>query len=341
MSKTSAEKFAPTFNDLGSRTEKSPSLPGSSEKTRAAKKRQHPERHTSKKGAKPQVTTPAPKNNGSADQREALFNARATGTFRDVMVREYEVTSIHGILLEIDGECLRIGKIIDAMPADGFELYKRHVKSWLDNHPVLRKAEVRFSGRWIHCILWFDTPVEIKSDRQRELWKAVIEAVQRSLPTDPEAPSLLAMTRPIGSVNSKTGRPVKLIKAGEAVTEAELLNFADDLARRGFATITQILFGSVSVSPCPFCLEEGSTLQAVSSRYRTTDPSISNRGSCYHCGKLSLGFVMDAVLKGRDKPEKAGGTAAQEPAPAPTSATQDDSEELDVPFNIKAEGQGG
>ncbi len=237
----------------------------------------------------------------ATDQREALFNAGAVGTFRQVMVRHHEVTHLRAILIEIDGECLQVGNVIEKMPADGFELYERHVRGWLDNHPVLRKAEVRFSGRWLHCILRLDTPVEIKSDRRRALWDAIVHAVQGSLPSDPAAPRLLAMTRPIGSISSKTNREVELIKTGEPVSEAEILGFADELTRHGFSTVTQILFGSTEVSPCPICRNEDSSLCAVAPNRYSTNPAISFRGSCYHCGKVDLASVMGLVLKGREK----------------------------------------
>lgn len=278
---------------------------------------------------------------GAGDQREPLFNSGAVGTFKEVMVRHHEVTLLRGILIEIDGECLRVGKVIESMPADGFELYERHVSGWLDNHPILRKAEVRFSGRWLHCILRFDTPVELKSDRQRDLWDAVVVAVQRALPSDPEAPSLLAMTRPIGSINSKTGRQVELIKPGESVTEQEVFYFIDDLSQRGFATAMQILFGSTTVSPCPFCLEEDSTLSGTAPRYRTSDPRIINRGSCYYCGKVALNDLISLVLKGREK-EQAPKASDSHPteSTAPNTAAVD-SDHDDCPFSIPAKGQGG
>lgn len=272
---------------------------------------------------------------GAADQRESLFNSGDIGTFKEVMVQRHEVTLIRGILIEIDGECLRVGKVINEMPADGYELYERHVGGWLDNHPLLRKAEVRFSGRWLHCILRFATPVEIKSDRRRELWDAVVRAVQRSLPSDPAAPSLLAMTRPLGSVSSKTSRQVELIKAGEPVSEQEVLHFAEDLTRRGFATVTQILFGTTTVSPCPICRKEDSTLHAAAPLYRTRDPNITGRGSCYHCGKIALATLVDLVLKGRDEE----GSDAAEAAPS-AAAAPDELDDQDCPFSIPADGQG-
>ncbi len=273
---------------------------------------------------------------GAADQREALFNSGAIGTFKEVMVQRHGVTLIRGILIEIDGECLRVGNVIEAMPADGFELYDRHVRGWLDNHPLLSRAEVRFSGRWLHCILYFATPVEIKSDRRRELWDTIIKAVQRSLPSDPEAPSLLAMTRPVGSVSSKTGRTVELIKAGEPVTELEVLQFAEDLTRRGFATVTQILFGTTTVSPCPICCKADSTLHAAAPLYRTKDPNITSRGSCYECGKVTLTTLVDLVLKGRDEDTGDDTTDADVAAPA----SGDEVDDQDCPFHVPANGQG-
>ncbi len=309
----------------------------------AAESRHHPEKPKKESSSKApgadvgqqasQLRSAKP---GRDDQREALFNSGAVGNFREVMVLQYEVTQICGILFDIDSDCLRVGKIIDEMPADGVKLYERYVRSWLENHPLLSKAEVRFSGRGVHCILHFATPVEIKSDRRREQWDTVIRAVQRSLPSDPEAPSLLAMTRPLGSVNSKTGRQVELIKEGEPVTEQEVLHFAEDLTRRGFATVTQILFGATTVSPCPFCCKVDSTLHAAAPLYRTNDPGVTNRGTCYGCGKVTLTKLVDLVLKGRE--EVAVDDDANSEAVAPASG--DEFDDQDCPFHVPANGQG-
>lgn len=277
---------------------------------------------------------------GASDQREALFNAGAVGTAQAIMVQQHEVTLVRGILLEIDGECLRFhGSVLDLACADGYELYEQHVRGWLDNHPVLRKAEVRFSGRWVHCILWLDRPIEIRSDRRRELWDAVILAVQRALPSDPEAPSLLAMTRPIGSTNSKTGRQVELLRCGEPVTEVEVLNLAEDLSRRGFATAMQILLGSTTVSPCPVCLADDSSLHGSAPRYGTSTPDVTSRGWCYHCGKVPLATLISKIVKGRGEDERdddahAEGAACAEPP-------RDEYDESDIPFSTTADCQGG
>jgi len=273
---------------------------------------------------------------GASDQREALFNAGAVGTFKEIMVQTHEVTRLPAILIDLDIECLRVGKVIAEAPTDGHDLYEKYVRGWLDNHPVLRKCEVLFTGRGLHCVLRFDKPVEIKSDRRRDMWNTIIRAVQRSLPSDPAAPSLLAMTRPVGSTNSKNGRQVELLRAGEPVTEPEVLQLAEDLTCRGFATFTQILFGSSNVSPCPICRKSDSTLYGIAPNYRTTDPQIARRGSCYHCGKVMLVSLIDLVLKGRDDEDSddtaAGGTDTEVPPIDP--------DDQDTLFSTTAEGRG-
>lgn len=276
-----------------------------------------------------------------SDQREALFNGGAVGTAKDVMVQEHELTLVRGILLEIDGECLNFEGLLGPPCLDGKDLYERHVRGWLDNHPVLRKCEVRFSGRWVHCILQFAKPVEIKRDRHREHWKTIIRAVQRSLPTDPEAPSLLAMTRPIGSVNSKMGRRVELLREGEPVTQAEVLQFAEDLACRAMSTAAQILFGTTSISPCPLCSEVDSTLHCAASQYRTTNPKIANRGTCYHCGRVTLDALLGLVLKGRVKSGEGADNERAEDDAARTGTAENVSDRGEVLFTSPAEGQGG
>jgi hypothetical protein len=275
------------------------------------------------------------------DKRESLFNGGAVGTVQNVMVQEHELTLVRGILLEIDGECLNFGGLLGPPCVDGKDLYERHVRGWLDNHPVLRKCEVRFSGRWVHCILWFAKPVEIKSDRQREHWKAIIRAVQRSLPTDPEAPSLLALTRPIGSVNSKTGRHVEILREGEPVTQTEVLQFAEDLTYRAMSTVAQILFGTTSVSPCPLCSEVDSTLNCTASQYRTTNPKVARRGTCYHCGRVTLESLLGLVLRGRVKSGEGADNEWADDDAARRGTTEKVSECGEVLFTSPAEVQGG
>jgi hypothetical protein len=234
------------------------------------------------------------------DQREALFNGGRIGTASEIAVTVQEATALRGILLEIDLECLRVGPVIKKPLRDGRELFAEVGRTWFHYHPLLRKAEVRFSGRGLHLILWLDKPIQLDSEQKRELWRHVIRAVQRALPTDPAAPDVLAMTRPVGAVNTKNGRRVETLREGQPVSEDEILQFCDDLHHRGMATVLKVLFGSESVCPCPKCGDPEQTLAPVASQ-RSSAREISNRGRCYQCGSVSLVEVIGFVLAGRPK----------------------------------------
>src|SRR5205823_4305741 len=81
--------------------------------------------------------------------------------------------------------------------------YRQIVAPWLERHPVLMDAEVLCSGRGLHVIPWFANPVEFSTDAERRRWSGIIKAVQAVLPTDPSAPGLTALSRPVGSTNGK------------------------------------------------------------------------------------------------------------------------------------------
>ena len=94
----------------------------------------------------------------------------------------------------------------------------------------------------------------IFSDGERRRWAGVVRAVQAVLPTDPDAPGITALTRPVGSFNGKNGEEVRLLQAGRGVTPVEVNALFDQLRSRPFKTVAGILFGSDKVTPCPVCL---------------------------------------------------------------------------------------
>jgi hypothetical protein len=147
------------------------------------------------------------------------------------------------------------------------------------------------------------------------------------------------MTRPIGSTNSKTNRQVELLRPGQSVTEVDVLNLAEDLARRGFATSMQILLGSTTVSPCPVCLADDSSLHGVAPRYGTSTPDVTNRGWCYHCGKVPLAALIATVVKGRGEGVRGDDTTGEEASSAEPSRDQGD--DSDIPFSTTANCHGG
>src|SRR5262249_31760351 len=78
--------------------------------------------------------------------------------------------------------------------------------------------------------------------------------LKASVPSDPQAPQLIANTRPIGSINSKTGRQVRLLKAGTPIHAEMIEEWAQEISRKPFEALGMILFGQKRVAPCPYCL---------------------------------------------------------------------------------------
>ena len=80
------------------------------------------------------------------------------------------------------------------------------------------------------------------------------------MPSDPAAPALIALTRPVGSINGKNQRPVRLLKAVTEIQPGMLLDWTEQVKRSPFQTIGQVLFGMQRVTPCPYCRADGSHL---------------------------------------------------------------------------------
>jgi hypothetical protein len=154
----------------------------------------------------------------------------------------------------------------------------------LGRHPVLAAAEVRDTGRGVHALIHLDPPVVFTTTGERDKWAAAVEVVQRVLPTDPDAPGLTALTRPVGSINSKTGRAVSVLKTGTPVAPAEVLALAEDVRRTPFRTIVGIVFGP-QTSPCPICRKPDTRLGVF-----------DKSGVCYGgCGKVKVDRVFDSL----------------------------------------------
>ena len=106
------------------------------------------------------------------------------------------------------------------VPTDPREFFSVVVHPWLKRHSVLDAAEVRCSGTGLHAIVWFSEPLVFERDGERDRWVGIIKVVQSAIPSDPDAPAITAVTRPIGSLNSKNGARVELLKPGAGVTVA-------------------------------------------------------------------------------------------------------------------------
>ena len=118
-----------------------------------------------------------------------------------------------------------------------------------------------------------------------------------ALPTDPQQPGINAMTRPVGSINSKNGETVTLFREGEPVTEQEIISLFEEMRCQSFATLMKIWFGASKLSPCPICRADGSYLEA----------EVPQKGRCYGpCGHVSIDKLFAAVLIYKTKTTKNG-----------------------------------
>jgi len=199
-----------------------------------------------------------PKDASTTDLREALFNDRLVGLASHIQVPREGVTRLWGLVIDLDANLLKANPWFP--PADTAETFYAAILPVLERHPVLHHAEIRDTGRWLHAIVRFTESVELKSALDQKHWTAVHKVLIASVPSDPAVPALIALTRPIDSINGKTQKPVRLLKAATEISPGVVLNWTEEVNRSPFQTLGQILFGKQRVTPCPFCQTEGSHL---------------------------------------------------------------------------------
>ena len=227
------------------------------------------------------------------DCREQLYNSGATGSVTEIQLPTEQITSLRGVMLDIDPKHYRISPLLPVVPLDPVAFYLAVLKVWLNRHPTLAKAEVRMSGTGLHAILWFAEPIVFNTAGDRERWAGIVQVLQAALPTDPDAPGLTSLTRPVGAANSKNGARIEQLEPGAPVSEQEVLELFDAMCTAPFRTVLTILAGADRISPCPFCGSVGSTLSAL-----------DHIGKCYgNCGSISLQRLYELVLLDRDPEE--------------------------------------
>ena len=221
------------------------------------------------------------------DLREQLANDGDVGPIKEVSIPESMITKLRGIVVDIDPKWLNRDKFSCRARSNPERLYKRSIRRMLTRHPVLAKAEVRNSGTGLHVIIWLKEPVEFESEGDRQRWAAIVKVIQRLLPSDPTAPGITALTRAIGSINSKNNKPVRRLKKGESVTADEIIQLVDQVRAAPFRMVMSILFGRENISPCPICGEDETSLAVL-----------DKVGRCYgSCGDVSLSKLFDLFLK--------------------------------------------
>jgi hypothetical protein len=218
------------------------------------------------------------------DLREQLVNECQSGTFAQAQLAAERITSLHGILFDLDPGRYRPGNPI--LPPDPDpKTFFTNIEAVLDRHPLARSAEVRVTGTGLHVIVRLCPAVELTSSAEQEHWEHIVRAVQATLPADVNAPGITALTRPVGSVNSKNGRTVEVIRPGTTVSAEQVTAFLTRVARAPFKEVISVLLGGLRVTPCPVCRGEGTRLDVL-----------NYVGMCYgHCGKLKLAQVFDSI----------------------------------------------
>ena len=123
------------------------------------------------------------------DTREQLFNKRETGPAKAIQLPTEAITSLHGILLDVDCKLFRSDGPIPGLERSPRSLFRKGVAEWISRDPALASAEVRATGGGVHVIIWLDPSIEFQTDQDRDRWIAMVKVLQASLPTDPDAPA--------------------------------------------------------------------------------------------------------------------------------------------------------
>jgi hypothetical protein len=244
-----------------------------------------------------------PAGDDTADVRESLCNDRGVGPLGLVSLPLECVTRLHGLMVDLDPGLLRPENPLFT-PADDPREFLTRVGPALDRHELLRDAEVRSSGRGLHALLWFSPPVELASAADQQRWSVLVRAVQCSLPSDPNAPGITALTRPVGSVNGKNGAVVEALRPGRPVEPARVEAFVRGLAAAPFRGVAAVLIGGDRAEPCPVCREPGSLLGVL-----------DRCGKCYVCGAVSLDRLFEVVYRSVEAEDGVTEVAGQEGPP--------------------------
>lgn len=220
---------------------------------------------------------------GADDERESLVNECQRGRASEIAVKVSEVTSIRAFMLEIDLDILDPDVCGAEALVSPEAFYEAHVSTWLSRDPVLSRAEVRDSGHGLHVLLWLDEPITC-DEGQAKKWNAVAYGIRNVLPCDPRGPGLIAMTRPVGALNTKHEPPkeVRQLKAGQPISRGDIEGLARRLADAPSRLWMSLFHGGERMQPCPLCGDEGAAL-GVSGAWMV---------QCYECGRVDAAALF-------------------------------------------------
>jgi hypothetical protein len=220
------------------------------------------------------------------DTRETLYNEPRNGPAHEIQMPLERITSVRGLLFDIDPRLYRADNPLFP-PADDLRTFLAQIEPVLNRHPLARHAEVRNSGTGLHAIVWLEPAIQLKSAAEQNYWDAIVKAVQRTLPVDPDMPGLTALTRLVGSINNKNGAKVEVLQPGQPVDPREIVEFINRLMKAPFKEFAIILLGQERIRPCPVCQGEGTRLDVL-----------DYVGMCYGgCGKVKGNDLLDAIYQ--------------------------------------------
>jgi hypothetical protein len=216
------------------------------------------------------------------DIREALYNDCRIGPASLIQLPLERITSLSGFAIDLDPGLIRPDNGL-FQPSDDPRTFLERIEPVLSRHPLLRHAQVRATGSGLHLLVLLGPAIRLNTSGEQSYWNALAKIVQRSIPADPRAPSITALTRPPGSTNAKTGKRVEILKQGNPVSQEEVVRFAKAMSDGPFLTIVQILLGTDRVEICPICQQQALTVYA-------------KEGRCYECGRVRFDALLDMVF---------------------------------------------
>lgn len=220
-------------------------------------------------------------NRGTTDDRQSLVNDCRRGPANLITPKVEEVASIHAFMNDLDCKILDPAVVGEECVASSEMLYEKHVRHWLDRDPVLAKAEVRDTGGGLHIVLWLDAPI-ICGAGEAVVWDKVARGICNVLPGDPNLNGIIALTRPVGAINSKYNPPreVRILRPGESVTRAEILDLNRRVTEQPARLWMRLFFGGERASPCPLC---GGVSLGVAGYWQCR---------CYQCGRVNAASLV-------------------------------------------------
>lgn len=203
-------------------------------------------------------------NTTCGDERETLCNSSLTGPANNIQYTLEEIVELRGVMVDVDPKYLSASLPWGLALVDPRRLWLGHVQNGLAAVGLLEFAEARLSGTGLHILIWFAEAVPLTSARDRQVWDARIRVLQSLLLGDPHSPGITALTRPVGSINSKNQALVETIHAGQPIAAEQFAIIVDQLAAEPARTVIQYVYGTDRVTPCPYCGGEGTTCSALS-----------------------------------------------------------------------------